>query len=124
MNNAQLLDLLTLALPYVEDCAENTDYKPAAVQELADRIRAVINASDWDYYDYHIGEHLAPAIINGDYTGLNDEEEKQLDEFLTGFTDGHWSVDSSYEDCRNCDVSEMYTKTVRMSYHFKQSDRV
>jgi hypothetical protein len=42
MNNEQLLDLLTLALPYVEDCAENTDYKPAAVQALADRIRKAI----------------------------------------------------------------------------------
>ena len=42
MNNAQLLDLLALALPYVEDCAENTDYKPAAVQALAARIRRAI----------------------------------------------------------------------------------
>jgi hypothetical protein len=42
MNNEQLLDLLTLALPYVEDCAENTDYKPAAVQALAARIRKAI----------------------------------------------------------------------------------
>jgi len=39
VNNQTLLDLLTLALPYVEDCAENTDYKPAAVQALAARIR-------------------------------------------------------------------------------------
>jgi hypothetical protein len=123
MNNAQLIDLLALALPYVEDCAENTDYKPAAVQALAARIRCAVESSTWDYYDYWIGEHLASAIINDDYTGLDDEEEEQLNEFLTGFTDGYWTVDSTEEDCRNCAVSELYTKTVLMSYHFKQSDR-
>lgn len=123
MSNQTLLDLLAAALPYVEDCAANDAYKPAPVLALAARIRTAIESSEWDSYTYYIGEHLAPAIINGDYTGLNDEEEKQLDEFLTGFSDGHWSIDSTDEDHCNCAVSELYTKTVSMSYHFKQSDR-
>ena len=42
MNNAQLLDLLALALPYVEGCAENTDYKRDAVNQLVRRIQNAI----------------------------------------------------------------------------------
>jgi hypothetical protein len=126
MSNQNLLDLLTLALPYVEDCAENPAYKPAAVQELADRIRAAINASDWDYYEFSIGEHFVPAIINGDYTGLNDTEERQLDKFLAEYKNGHWGYDDLIgfsEDCRTCEVCDQYTKTMQLRFHFKQSDR-
>ena len=42
MNNQTLLDLLTLALPYVEDCAENPAYKREAVNQLVRRIRNAI----------------------------------------------------------------------------------
>ena len=123
MNNQQLIDLLTLALPYVEDCADNDAYKPAPVLELAARIRAAIESGDWDYYEFSIGEHLAPAIINGDYSGLNDEEEQQLDEFLLDFPVGHWSIEDDSWDCNNCEVSGLYTKTTRMKFNFKKSDR-
>ena len=124
MNNQNLLDLLTLALPYVEDCTENPAYKPAAVQELADRMRAAINASDWDYYTFPIAEHFAPAMINGDYSGLSDGESDQLDEFLSSFGKGHWDIGNDDEDYRTCDVCGLYSKTVQMQFHFKQSDRV
>jgi hypothetical protein len=42
MNNQTLLDLLTLALPYVEDCAENPAYKREAVNQLVRRINNAI----------------------------------------------------------------------------------
>ena len=123
MNSAQLLDLLTLALPYVEDCAESDAYKPAAVQALAARIRAAVEHNSWDYYEFTIGEHLAPAIINDDYTGLNDEEGQQLKDFLVDFKNGHWSTGDDSWGCSNCEVSGLYTKTTRMHFNFKQSDR-
>jgi hypothetical protein len=37
-----------------------------------------------DYYEYTIADHWASAIVNGDYSGLTDDEEIQLDEFLGG----------------------------------------
>lgn len=126
MNKEQLIDLLTLALPYVEDCAENTDYKPAAVQSLVERIRCAIETSDWDYYEFSIGEHFVSAIINGDYTGLDDTEEKQLNDFLADYTDGHWGYEDLIgfsDDCRTCEVCNQYTKTMQLRFHFKKADR-
>ena len=35
-------------------------------------------------YKYTVSGHLASAIVNGDYSGLDDSEAKQLDEFLAG----------------------------------------
>jgi hypothetical protein len=35
-----------------------------------------------DVYTFNIASHYASAIVNGDYTGLNDAEEKQLNAFL------------------------------------------
>lgn len=42
MNNQQLINLLALALPYVEDCADNEAYKRDAVNQLVRRIRNAI----------------------------------------------------------------------------------
>ena len=123
MSNAQLIDLLTLALPYVEDCAENDAYKPEPVLKLAARIRAAIDSDAWDYYAFSIGEHLAPAIINGDYTGLDDAEEKQLKKFLADYTAGHWDIEDDSEDYHNCEVSGLYTKVIKMRFNFQKSTR-
>jgi len=35
-----------------------------------------------DYYTFNIASHYASAIVNGDYSGLDDAEEKELNEFL------------------------------------------
>lgn len=40
---------------------------------------------------YVIGSHFLPALINGDYTGLEDHEERELDVFLDAVgCKGHW----------------------------------
>jgi len=33
-------------------------------------------------YIFNIASHYASAIVNGDYTGLEDNEEKELNNFL------------------------------------------
>jgi hypothetical protein len=38
-------------------------------------------------YHYTIADHFASAIINGDYSGLEDQEAIQLDEFLASLPD-------------------------------------
>jgi hypothetical protein len=35
-----------------------------------------------DYYTFNIASHYASAIVNGDYSGLDDAEEKELNKFL------------------------------------------
>jgi len=51
-------------------------------------------AKKWDYYEFTLGSWWASAIINGDYSGLTDDESARLDEFMrdripTGLR-GHW----------------------------------
>jgi len=35
-----------------------------------------------DYYTFNIASTYASAIVNGDYSGLDDAEERQLNEFF------------------------------------------
>lgn len=44
--HAQLLDALTLALPYVECAADDPTYKPGAVARMAATMRAAIEAAE------------------------------------------------------------------------------
>lgn len=41
----ELLDMLTLALPYIEDAERDPAYKPGAVAKLTSRIRALIESA-------------------------------------------------------------------------------
>jgi len=54
-----------------------------------------------DCITYTVPIFYLPAIINDDYSGLSDDEEKELDEFLNGiyqdFGRGHWA----YNNCEN-----------------------
>lgn len=42
---AELLDLLTLALPYIEDAEKDPAYKPGHVAKLTRRIRAAVEGN-------------------------------------------------------------------------------
>ena len=59
-----------------------------------------------DYYQFNIGSHFVSALINGDYSGLNDQEGHLLDTFVTWVGD-HLSVDvlDGEPSFNRCDVS-------------------
>jgi hypothetical protein len=75
-----------------------------------------------DYYDFEIAEHFLPALINGDDSGLTNDESKLLDEFAD-----HWqSLDSATWDVLPVGndftvdyITGLYatTKTVRLYYY-------
>lgn len=48
----------------------------------------------FDQYEFTLGSWWASAVINGDYSGLTDSEEKQLTVFMAEYQDkhprGHW----------------------------------
>jgi hypothetical protein len=48
-----------------------------------------------DTYEYTVAEHWLPAIINGDYTGLTDGEEIELNNWLDANQEAgaHWDTD-------------------------------
>lgn len=72
----------------------------------------------WDSYDYKVAEHYVPAFINGDDSGLDDQDVQNLLEFeknawqaanAAGFTIGHWSAEGDDEgDYGKCDVSGLF----------------
>ena len=75
-----------------------------------------------DYFDFEIAEHFLPALINGDDSGLTNDESKLLDEFVD-----HWqSLDSATWDVLPVGndftvdyITGLYatTETVRLYYY-------
>lgn len=50
---------------------------------------------------YILPSYWAPALINGDYSGLTDEESAELDQWLTDQPEG-WAVGVSEETFFSC----------------------
>jgi len=73
-----------------------------------------------DFYEYTISEHFAPAIINDDYTGLEDEEHALLDAWLddNGMRASHWTVESESSDLARCEITGLLSDcaTVRQCF--------
>ena len=73
----------------------------------------------FETYTYTIGAHFLPAIINGDETGLEDGESRQLDAFLSCLPEGpgHWNCDDSDSfDFARCDVTDMMSAVIVCQY--------
>lgn len=69
----------------------------------------------WDYFEYRIAENYLLAMVNGDFSDMDDIESGQYRAFDAqardtamdaGFTVGHWAqVDGSGEDWGQCEIS-------------------
>ncbi len=74
-----------------------------------------------DYYDFAIAGHFLPALINGDYTGLDDNEAKQIDQFVDQWQhlSGTFDVLPTGTNFATCDVCDMYSEIhdVRLYFH-------
>lgn len=81
----------------------------------------------WDTFDYRIAGHWLSALINGETSGLNDDEEKQFSEWEKkakqnardqGFTVGHWcDVDGSGEEWGRCDITGLFAMRCTVQLH-------
>lgn len=65
-------------------------------------------------YTYEISSHYLPAIINGDFSDLDDDEIALVSDFesfiLKEHGNGHWSCDSDYSDnFAQCDICFKYS---------------
>ena len=86
---------------------------------------------EFDHYEFRIAEHFLSALINCDYSGLDDAEQKQFDEWRNdacanvreGFTVGHWSdVEGSGEDWGRCDITGLFAMRCTVRLHiFKEA---
>ena len=75
---------------------------------------------EFEQYEYTICGHYLSAIINGDYSGLEDSEEAELNEFLDSVSEhgnGHWSVDSEEPDFCTDEVSGLMADCYDCTYN-------
>ena len=83
-----------------------------------------------DFYNYTIGSHFLSAIINADCSGLTDEDERQLDDFLANLppaaVGGVWELqDDEYEtDFARCEVTDLMSDCVNVNLHFHNPELV
>ena len=74
----------------------------------------------FDQYEYSICGHYLSAIINGDTSGLSDNDEKDLDSFLhhvEAHGNGHWSVDSEEPSFQEDEVSGLMADCYDCTYN-------
>jgi len=77
----------------------------------------------WGTYSYTIATHFLPALINGDTSGLTDDEVKDLLDFeaaarervrADGFTVGHWADAEDSTNFTQCEVCGLYAETTQV----------
>ena len=77
-----------------------------------------------DYYDFNIAQQFLPAIINGDYSGLNDFEVNLLDDFINKYSkldNATWDIDPIENQSShfiNCDITELFSDCYNVKLHF------
>jgi hypothetical protein len=62
---------------------------------------------------YTIAQHYACAVINEDWTGLDDQEAKELSDWLDSLREGYLVIiDDSEKEFARCDVSGLRASTI------------
>jgi hypothetical protein len=79
----------------------------------------------FDYYTYHISEHLLPALINGDYSGL--DELSNDEQYLTHFIDtlpvsGHFDIVEGTENFIRCEVTDLHANCYEVRLYFQPQE--
>lgn len=75
---------------------------------------------DPDTLEFTIGSHFLSALINGDYTGINGAEAKQLDAWVAkqteGVKNGHWSPTDETNEFGLCDVTGAHGNVTKVNF--------
>lgn len=69
---------------------------------------------------YYIAAHFMPAIINGDTTGLEAGEEKDLDAFLHWVGVGVWDCDDEPQFVRD-EVTGLWADCVKAKFYGEEA---
>ena len=74
----------------------------------------------FDHYEYNIAGHWLSALINNDYSGLEEHEEKQLNQFITELpVIGRWYIDDYSPAFSVDEVSGLYADTYKAKLLFE-----
>ena len=76
----------------------------------------------FEYYDYTISEHYAPAIINDDYSGLDDGEHAALTNWLEDNEQraSHWDIEDENRHFARCEVSGLMSDCLTIRQYFRR----
>lgn len=74
-----------------------------------------------NHYEFTIGAHYAPAIINGDYSGLDDVEAVTLDNFLDEYyrlQNATFDIPNADAEFARCEISNLMSDCIMLKIHF------
>ncbi|MGL6289265.1 MAG: hypothetical protein ACRC2H_01095 [Silanimonas sp.] len=84
----------------------------------------------WESVDYRVASFMLPAIINGDHTGLTDEESDALDALLESEEiagrQGHWAETNPKDiegSLGKCDVCGKHAIVSGVSYIYRAEEQ-
>jgi hypothetical protein len=78
------------------------------------------NENATDYYDYRIGSHFLPALINDDFSGLSDEDESAYASWVCrcydnaksdGWTEFIW-VENDAAGFAKCNITNLFNDCI------------
>jgi hypothetical protein len=81
---------------------------------------------NFDYYTFNIGSPFLSAIINGDHSGLSDQEETDLNCFMDNLPvkNGHFDLMEDEGNFSRCEVSGLYSDCVETRLYFPVAETV
>lgn len=74
-----------------------------------------------NYYEFTIGAHYAPAIINEDYSGLDDVEAVTLDNFMDEYyrlQNATFDIPNADAEFTRCEISNLMSDCITLKIHF------
>ena len=68
----------------------------------------------FEEYQYTVAKHFICALVNGDYTALNDEEIVQLETFLENLPPRDYTVwnppdEEDYDNWTHCEICRLFS---------------
>jgi hypothetical protein len=76
----------------------------------------------FEHYTYHLAGHYLPALINGDYSGLTDQEEKELTAFIDSLpVTGHFDIISEESYFKRCEICELHANCYEVRLYFEEA---
>jgi hypothetical protein len=75
-----------------------------------------------EYFEYTIGEHFMTAIINDDFTGLDDSEAATLNAWLENndMRASHWVIEDDSENYCVCEILGLVNRCVVARLYFPE----
>jgi hypothetical protein len=80
----------------------------------------------FDYYTFNMGSHFLSAIINGDHSGLSDQEETALNRFMDNLPvkNGHFDLVEDEGNFSACEVGGLFDDCVKVRLYFPIDETV